>query len=195
MEKKDTRSEIVRIGTDLISRQGYNATGIDAILKLADVPKGSFYHYFKSKEDFGLAVIDHFAERLEQMIKAFLDDEEVAPLNRILNFLNGGLARVSQNSCTRGCLIGNLGQELADLNERFRERLDLVFNMWRKRFAACLAQAQALGEISSDLDVDLLAGFIISGWEGALLRAKVMKSPQPMQEFVDVLFATTLKRS
>ncbi|MBI5657883.1 MAG: TetR family transcriptional regulator C-terminal domain-containing protein [Geobacter sp.] len=193
MDKKDTRTEIVRIGTDLISRQGYNATGIEAILKEAGIPKGSFYHYFRSKEDFGLAVIDHFAERFAQRLETFLQDEEVTPLNRIRNFLESGLARVSQNSCTRGCLIGNLGQEMADLNERFRERLDQVFAMWRSRFASCLRDAQKRGELG-EMDPEAMACFILSGWEGAILRAKVMKSPQPMRDFLDILFATTLRR-
>jgi len=195
MDRKDTRTEIVRIGTDLISRQGYNATGIEAILKEAAVPKGSFYHYFRSKEDFGLAVIDHFAERFAQRLETFLQDEEVTPLNRIRNFLESGLAKVSQNSCTRGCLIGNLGQEMADLNERFRERLDQVFAMWRARFAACLRDAQKRGELSGEMDAEAVACFILSGWEGAILRAKVMKLPQPMRDFLDVLFATTLRNS
>lgn len=192
MERKDTRTEIVRIGTDLISRQGYNATGIEAILKEAGVPKGSFYHYFRSKEDFGLAVIDRFAERFAQRLETFLQDEEVAPLNRIRNFLESGLTRVSQNSCTRGCLIGNLGQEMADLNERFRERLDQVFALWRAQFAACLREAQTRGELG-EMDVEAVACFILSGWEGAILRAKVMKSPQPMRDFLDILFTTTLR--
>lgn len=193
MEKKDTRSEIIRIGTDLISRQGFNATGIDAVLKAAGVPKGSFYHHFKSKEDFGLAVIEQFAERFEQRLDTFLSDEEVTPLNRIRNFLETGLARVSQNRCTRGCLIGNLGQEMADLNERFRTRLDEVFGVWKERLAACLTEAQQRGELSQARDAHLLAGFILAGWEGAILRAKVMKSPQPMRDFVEVLFAATLR--
>lgn len=193
MEKKDTRSEIIRIGTGLISRQGFNATGIDSVLKEAAVPKGSFYHYFKSKEDFGLAVIDRFAENFEQRIDAFLNDEEVAPLDRIRNFLETGLARVSQNQCTKGCLIGNLGQEMADQNELFRARLDDVFTMWKGRFAACLAEAQQRGELPRDHDPRLLAGFILSGYEGAILSAKVMKSPQPVRDFIDVLFAATLR--
>ena len=193
MEAKDTRSEIIRIGTDLISRQGYNATGIDAVLKAAGIPKGSFYHYFKSKEEFGLAVIEQFAERFEQRLDTFLNDEEVSPLNRIRNFLETGLARVSQNQCSRGCLIGNLGQEMADLNERFRERLDLVFGMWKERFAACLTEAKQRGELPPTADPHPLAGFILSGWEGAILRAKVMKSPQPMHDFVEVLFSATLR--
>lgn len=193
MDKKDTRSEIIRIGTDLISRHGFNATGIDAVLKEAAAPKGSFYHYFKSKEEFGLAVIEHFAERFEQRLDSFLNDEEVAPLNRIRNYLETGMARVSQNNCSRGCLIGNLGQEMADLNERFRTRLDEIFGMWKKRFAACLTEAQQRSELSPAADPHILGVFIISGWEGAILRAKVMKSPQPMRDFIEVLFATTLR--
>jgi len=194
MKKKDTRGEIIRIGTEMIARHGYNATGIDAILKEAGVPKGSFYHYFKSKEEFGLAVIDHFAERFEQRLELFLNNEEVAPLGRIRDFLESGLTRVTQNQCTKGCLIGNLGQELADLNERFRARLDDIFGMWRERFAACLAEAQKRVELSGAIDPAITAGFILSGWEGAILRAKVMKSPQPMRDFVDVLFSVVLRQ-
>jgi TetR/AcrR family transcriptional repressor of nem operon len=195
MKKKDTQGEIIRIGTEMIARQGYNATGIDAILKEAGVPKGSFYHYFKSKEDFGLAVIDHFAERFEQRLELFLNNEDVTPLDRIRALLESGLTLVSQNQCTKGCLIGNLGQELADLNERFRARLDEIFGMWRERFAACLAEAQKQGELSGAIDPAITAGFILSGWEGAILRAKVMKSPQPMRDFIDVLFSVVLRQN
>jgi len=192
MKKKDTQGEIIRIGTEMIARQGYNATGIEAILKEAGVPKGSFYHYFKSKEDFGLAVIDNFAERFKQRMETFLSNEDRAPLDRIRDFLESGLTHVAQNQCTKGCLIGNLGQELADLNERFRARLDEIFGMWRERFAACLREAQDRGELANAVDPTITAGFILSGWEGAILRAKVMKSPQPMRDFVDLLFSAIL---
>lgn len=195
MVKKDTRNEIVRIGTDLISRQGYNATGIDAVLKEAGIPKGSFYHYFKSKEDFGIAVIDHFAERYDRRLDTFLNDEEVAPLNRLRNYLESGLMKLEQNLCARGCLIGNLGQELADSNERFRSRLDEIFNSWKERFAVCLREARERGELSSDIDPAMMACFILSGWEGAILRAKVMKSAQPVRDFITILFDATLRRT
>lgn len=194
MEKKDTKAEIIAKGTEMISLNGYNATGIDAVLKQVNVPKGSFYHYFGSKEDFGLAVIDRFAERYRQRLETFLDDVEVTPLNRIRNYLESGLARFAQNQCAKGCLIGNLGQELADQNERFRSRLDEIFQSWRVHFAACLREAQDIGELAPDLDVNIIAGFMLSGWEGAILRAKVMKSPQPMRDFIETLFSTVLKR-
>ncbi|AJE02677.1 TetR/AcrR family transcriptional regulator [Geobacter pickeringii] len=194
MDKNETRATIIRIGTDLISRQGFNATGIDAVLKEAGVPKGSFYYYFRSKEEFGLAVIDHFAERYDQRLDTFLNDDEVKPLNRIRNLLDGGLTRMEQNQCSKGCLIGNLGQELADQNERFRARLEEIFGSWKERYAVCLREAQKAGELAPELDAGVVAGFILSGLEGAILRAKVMKSPQPLRDFIETLFATVLQK-
>ena len=193
MDKKDTRSDIIRIGTELISRQGYNATGIEMVLKEAGVPKGSFYHYFKSKEEFGLAVMDVFADYYSQRMTALLQDAALSPLTRIRTLLQGSLERFSRNQCSKGCLIGNLGQEMADQNERFRARLDEIFDDWRKLFAGCLAEAQTAKELDSRLDAEALASFILSGWEGAILRAKVMKSPQPLQDFIEILFTVTLR--
>lgn len=193
MEKKDTRSDIIKVGTELISRQGYNATGVEMVLKEAGVPKGSFYHYFKSKEEFGLAVMEVFADYYSQRMTALLQDTTLSPLARIRKLLEGSLQRFSNNQCSKGCLIGNLGQEMADQNERFRARLDEIFNDWRRLFAGCLSEAQTAKELDSRLDVEVLASFVLSGWEGAILRAKVMKSPQPLQDFIEVLFKVTLR--
>ena len=193
MEKKDTRSDIIKTGTELISRQGYNATGIEMVLKEAGVPKGSFYHYFKSKEEFGLAVMDVFADYYSQRMSTLLQDTALSPLNRIRTLLEGSLQRFSNNQCSKGCLIGNLGQEMADQNERFRARLDEIFDDWRRLFAACLSEAQTAQELDSRVNADAMASFILSGWEGAILRAKVMKAPQPLQDFIDVLFKVTLR--
>ena len=193
MKSRDTYTELVQTGTEIIAQQGFCATGIDAVLKAAQVPKGSFYHYFKSKEEFGMAVIDAFAERLEQRLQTFLDDPEVGPLDRIRNFLENAMARLQQTNCTKGCLLGNLGQELADVNERFRFRLEEVFSLWKERFAACLLEAQAKGQLAAEVDPEQLADFILASWEGAILRSKVMKSTQPMKDFIDIAFATILK--
>lgn len=194
MEKKDSKAGIIAAGMEMISLQGYNATGIDAVLKRAGVPKGSFYHYFGSKENFGLAVIDHFAGRYDQILDTFFNDESTTPLNRMRKYLETGLARLTQNQCSKGCLIGNLGQELADQNDRFRARIEEIFNSWKGRFAACLQEAQQGGELSKELDTAVIAGFILSGLEGSILRAKVMKSPEPFQDFVETLFSTVLRK-
>lgn len=195
MDNNETRAKIIKTGIDLISRQGFNATGLDTLLKEAGVPKGSFYYYFRSKEDFGLAVINHFAERYALRLDTFLGDDEVTPLNRIRNLLESGLTRLEQNQCSKGCLIGNLGQELADQSERFRTRIEEILGSWRERYAACLREAQQSGQLTQDIDPAVMAGFILSGWEGAILRAKVMKSPQPLREFIEILFASALGKT
>jgi len=193
MKDTDKRSEIIDIGTELISVNGYNATGIDAVLKQAGVPKGSFYHYFRSKEDFGQAVIDRFAVEYDKKLSSFLDDRSVAPLNRIRNYLEHSLAHMTENRFTKGCLIGNLGQEMADQNERFRRRLEEIFQSWRGRFAACLEEARQSGDLAADLQPEIVADFILAGWEGAILRSKVMRSPESIRNFIDTLFLSVLR--
>lgn len=193
MEKVDTRDTIISVGIDMISLQGYNATGIDSVLRKAGVPKGSFYHYFKSKEDFGLAIIDQFAEQYEERMRRFLNDAKVPPLDRIRNYMLDGKRWFAANDNSRGCMIGNLSQELADQNDHFRERLAKVLGRWKELFAGCIREAQEAGKLGRTLDAKVLAEFVLSGWEGALLRAKVTKSSRPIGEFVDVLFATVLK--
>jgi len=195
MGKRDTRSDIISIGTDLIASLGFNATGIDAVLKEAGVPKGSFYHYFGSKEDFGLAVIDRFAARYDERLASFLSDQNHPPLARIRNYLLANLERVERNNCSRGCLVGNLGQELSDRNERFRQRLEEVFQSWQDQLAACFREAQDAGDLSSDIDAATIAEFMLSGMEGAILRAKVMKSSRPLRDFIDILYTRVLKQA
>ena len=184
---------IIEIGTELISLHGYNATGIDTVLKQAGVPKGSFYHYFRSKEDFGMAIIDQFSREYETKLSTFFDNSSASPLSRIRNYFTHSLAHFRENQFTKGCLIGNLGQELAGQNEHFREKLATIFQAWQERFADCLVQAQRQGEISAELDPQVVAEFILAGWEGAILRAKVMKSPDSIQNFIDTLFSTVLR--
>lgn len=187
-----TRDTLIQVGAELIAEQGYHATGINAVLKAAAVPKGSFYHYFASKEDFGLAVIETFAEAYEGRLSLLLEDDGRAPLDRLRHFFADGRAEMADCDHSRGCLIGNLGQELSARNGLFRERLDGILQRWERRLADCLAQAQATGELAADIDCEALARFILSGWQGALLRAKTLKSVTPMQQFEELLFARVL---
>ena len=82
---------------------------------------------------------------------------------------------------------------MADVNERFRSRLEEVFSLWKERFADCLREAQEKGQLSNDMDPVQLAGVILASWEGAILRSKVMKSTQPMRDFIDIAFTLILR--
>ncbi|GHE21584.1 TetR/AcrR family transcriptional regulator [Halomonas urumqiensis] len=192
MKTQKTRDSLIRIGAELIAEQGYTATGINAVLTRAGVPKGSFYHYFSSKEDFGLAVIDAFAEEYDARLAVIFEDLSLSPLQRLRRYLEVGKADMASWDHCRGCLIGNLGQELSAHSERFRARLDQVFRGWEARLVECLEAARDAGELDAESELEALAGFIMAGWEGAILRAKTVKSLQPMECFERILFTHLL---
>jgi TetR/AcrR family transcriptional repressor of nem operon len=193
MAAKDKKTDIIKAGMSIMARQGFNSTGIETILKQAGVPKGSFYHYFSSKQEFGLSVLDHFAAGIDRIFSSFLEDEAVPPLDRLKNCLESLVARFERNNCGIGCLAANIGQEMADQSEEFREKLVGIFRSWTTHFEKCLSEAREAGEIPGDLSPECLAEFFLSGFEGALLMSKVMKSPVPLRNFIDVFFGRVLK--
>jgi TetR/AcrR family transcriptional repressor of nem operon len=190
MKRTDKRNQLIQVGKQIIIQQGFKAASLNDILTSAGVPKGSFYYYFASKEDFGLAIIDDFAQKND--LKYLLEDQQFSPLTRLRNFFDLKIAEMENCQCTDGCLIGNLAQELSAQNELFRDRLDRVFTDWEKSFAQCLKEAYEAGEIASDKDLVDLAKFILSSWEGTVLQAKVTKSVLPMEIFVKILFQQIL---
>src|SRR5712672_776258 len=88
-----TRSDLIEAGTALILEKGYNHCGLDQILKLAGAHKGSFYYFFKNKEDFGLQVVDSYAEQRLANLDRFLSDTDYRPLERLRRFFEGSSRR------------------------------------------------------------------------------------------------------
>lgn len=174
--------------------KGYNHAGLQEVLKEAGVPKGSFYHFFSSKEEFGLAVVDSYNDDFAGFMDTHLGNRELAPLARLRGFFEGITARFETEGCLGGCLIGNLGQELADQNEVFRKRMEQAFDNRRMKFTSCLTEAREQGELPDHLDPADLADFMLDSWEGALLRMKVTKSIEPLNRYIDYMFTTVIKR-
>lgn len=88
MTKISTREEIIRKGAELIHAQGFNATGLQQILQVAGIPQGSFYFYFKSKEDFGLEVIDYFDAMISGILTHYLSDKKYRLFSEWRSYLN-----------------------------------------------------------------------------------------------------------
>jgi len=191
--RTDTREALIEVGTGLIGRAGFQATGLDAILKAARVPKGSFYHYFASKEEFGLAVIEQFARGQDARLAEALGDRSVPPLVRVARFMDDRIGLLNQHACSSGCLMGELGQEMAAQNEAFRLRIDRAMQAWRRHFAACFEEARLAGQLPVESDPERLADLLQIGWQGALLRAKIARAPAPMVAFRDAFFSDVLK--
>lgn len=183
MAQGSTRQEIIERGAGLIHAQGFNATGIQQILDAAGVPKGSFYFYFKSKEDFGLAVIDHFAQATGTAFLRFLDDKEASPLSRLENVFEFYEKIFQKTGSALGCPIGNLSLELADTSERLRGHLESVVNKLIASIEGCLEEAGRNNSLPAGMDPADAARFIFHAFEGAVLHMKVTKSIEPYRAF------------
>lgn len=184
-----TRDTLIRCGTEMLTEHGFLSTGIDPVLRRAGVPKGSFYHYFASKEAFGLAVIENYAAYFARKLDRWLGDTARPPLERLHAFVDDARQGMARHDFRRGCLVGNLGQEAGGLSETARGRLDAIFGDWEGRVAACLREAQARGELAPRADCRELAAFFWIAWEGAILRAKLVRGPAPLDLFANVFFA------
>lgn len=185
-----TREALLRAGVAALTEKGYGATGIDEILKSLNVPKGSFYHYFDSKERFGAELIDRYAAYFARRLDRFFLDAQLSPLARLRAFIDDAGAGMARHQFRRGCLVGNLGQEMSALPDGFRARLIAVFDDWQGRTEICLEAAKAAGELAPQQDCKALAAFFWIGWEGAVLRAKLERSAAPLAVFAEGFFAS-----
>ena len=188
MKRIHNKEDIVQAGLDLVLSKGFNATGVESILKQANVPKGSFYNFFSSKEDFALAIIDKYVADMAENLHTVLSSESLPPLERVRKSFETIIKAFEGNDCSKGCLIGNLSQEMADQCESVRQRLEDSLQMWSKVLSGLLLQAQKEGAISADMDVDMLSENILSSFQGAVLRAKVKKSSEPLRIFMHLYF-------
>lgn len=177
------RARLLRTGLAILTEKGFSAVGIEEILASADVPKGSFYHYFGSKEAFGLELIDAYAAYFARKLDRWFDDGKRAPLDRLRDFIADARSGMARHGYRRGCLVGNLGQEMGALPEPFRQRLAAVFRDWEARTSRCLRSAQEAGDMPKGIDCDSLAHFFWIGWEGAVLRAKLERRPEALDIF------------
>ena len=180
----ETREALLNAGVAALTAKGFSATGIDEILRSVDVPKGSFYHYFKSKEAFGAQLIDRYAVYFTSKLDRILLNEARSPLQRMEDFVEDAVIGMQRFEFTRGCLVGNLGQEMGALPPAYRNLLIDVFHTWQNRTATCLKAAVDMGEIHPDIDCDAAAEYFWIGWEGAVLRAKLEQSEAPLRQFM-----------
>src|SRR4051794_12854838 len=121
--KESTKTCLIEAGIEIMFEKGYNNTGIQEVLQKTGVPKGSFYYYFDSKEEFGLEIINAFDAGYTDKVNKFLNDKTLSPVQRLRAYCEAGRENLENQQCRKGCLIGNLSQEMADQSEVMRARL------------------------------------------------------------------------
>lgn len=188
MKRIHSKETLLQVGLDLVWSRGFNGTGVEAILKEAKIPKGSFYNFFSSKEEFSLAVIDKFVAVRSEELSHILNDASLPAIERVKKSFEAIITAFEENGCYKGCLLGNLGQEMSDQSEKVRQRLEQSLQLWETRFSDVLIQAQNEGSIPAHIDTNMLAENMIASFQGALLRSKIKKSSEPLRNFIRLYF-------
>ncbi|MBW1248767.1 TetR family transcriptional regulator C-terminal domain-containing protein [Pseudomonas tolaasii] len=190
--KPGTRLNLIEAGVQVLNAVGYTASGVQEILALAEVPKGSFYYHFESKEHFGVEVINAQSDRSIARLRSTLGDEGMPPRERLIADFKQRGSDYERSGFRRGCLFGNLSLEIADHSDTMRESLKAHFHQWRDLIEACVFAAQMDGSIRNPTHASKLAEFTLSAWEGALLRSRTEKNAEALTVFQDVIFSSVL---
>ncbi len=188
-ENIDTRDALIRIGTAVLTEQGFTAAGIDGILRQAGVPKGSFYYYFDSKEAFGQAIIENYARFFAHKLDKCLLNQSIPPLERLQSFVTDAAQGMAKYQFRRGCLIGNLGQEISNLPVNYRGQIIGILHDWEQRIAECLELARQQGTLATQANCAALAAYFWTGWEGAVMRARLDGNADPLNNFIAYFLA------
>ncbi len=182
-----TRDQILDAATRLIHVRGFHNTSVDAILRESGVGKGNFYYYFKSKDEVGFAALDRALARIRDDLIAQSFASGRDPWQQIEVFLDLVVAQARRSGCTGGCPLGNLAIEMSDVHEEFRGRIIHAFQQVRGHIEEALRQAHAQGRLRADADIPRLAGFILAGFEGAIMLGKLQKDAAVMADVIEEL--------
>ena len=182
-----TKQRLLDVGLTLLLKHGYNGLGVQAVLDVAETPKGSFYHHFADKQDFALQVIDEYMQQVHGGLDACLGDLSRPPLQRVRFFFESTQQKYREEGYL-GCLLGGLGQELAASDDRFRVKIEACLSTIASRAAVCLEQARVDGDLAADCDTRMLANLLVDCWEGAALRSRLRGNPSSLTAMLDFYF-------
>ncbi len=193
-KKRDlSRARLLRAGVQMLCEQSYASMGVDHVLAKAGLSKGSFYHFYPSKQAFGLELIAQYAEYCNRKLDRYFSNPAQPALARLQAYADDAIAGIQKYAFRRGCLVGNLSQEFAGSVEPFHAELNAAIQGWEDRVAGLLNHARSAGEISKDTDESCVARIFWSGWQGALNRARMARQADPFRQFI-AYFMDNLKQ-
>jgi len=167
-----TKQRLLAAAQKLMLGKGYPSTTLDEICVAAGVTKGSFFHYFASKEDLGKAVLEHFVTGLFQHMQAAAFTKKRDPLERVYGYVDFVIKMAKDPSVTQGCLLGSFAQDLSDTHPAIRAQCKGYFDQWAKALKRDLDAAKAKLAPQAKFNTQDLAEHFIAVVEGALILVK-----------------------
>jgi TetR/AcrR family transcriptional repressor of nem operon len=182
IKKQDVRQHILDTAKPIILGRGFSAVGLNQLLCAADVPKGSFYHYFKSKEAFGEALLDsYFVDYLERLDQLLTQPGSCAA-QKLIRYWTLWLDTQSSEGLEGKCLVVKLGGEVSDLSEAMRMALQRGTDSIIARLAACIEDGLVDGSLRDVKDASHTAQALYGMWLGATLLTKMRRDRSALEE-------------
>ncbi|WP_164487771.1 TetR/AcrR family transcriptional regulator [Pseudomonas sp. R2-7-07] len=182
---QDMRQHIIDVARSLMTQKGYTAVGLTELLAAAGVPKGSFYHYFRSKDEFGQALLEeYFQEYLSRVDVEMARDGNGA--ERLLGYLRYWAETQAFDHTDQKCLVVKLGAEVCDLSENMRAVLEKGTALIVERITRCVEQGKADGSITALTEAPVLAEALYQMWLGASLLVKVNRTHAPFDAALEM---------
>lgn len=176
----DTRRHVLDTAHGIIVQKGFAATGLTEIVRAAGVPKGSFYYYFDSKEDFGHALLEAYFESYAQRLEQVLTQPGKTAVECLLEYWQGWLETQTCGEPQGECLVVKLAAEVSDLSDTMRGALQKGTDYVIARLTSAIVSARDEGSLSAATDAATLATLLYQMWLGASLRAKIVRTREPL---------------
>jgi TetR/AcrR family transcriptional repressor of nem operon len=191
-----TREALITAGIEQLSEHGYHGTGIKQILDEVNVPKGSFYNFFASKEAFVAEVIGHYSRDLLAQLSEFMTGEgkTLTPIEQLRAIYRYSLKQYASHDFKKSCLVGSIATEISAESEMCRIELESAMKQWLRFFSAIFAQAQQQQLVRDDISPTDMAAVYWAAWEGALIKMKMSADTQPVKRIMELMLETLLKR-
>ena len=180
-QRNETREHLLRIGEQICLQRGFTGMGLSELLTQAEVPKGSFYYYFRSKETFGVALLERYFARFLQDVELQLNQPDGTPRERLLNHFRAAEQLFTQQGHIVGCLGVKVSAEVCDLSEPMRDALQQGAAKITALYARTLSAAAQQESLSLPHPPEQMAELLSRLWLGASLQSKISREPQPLR--------------
>lgn len=194
MLNNNKKQHIIEKGMEVLREKGFNGSGVAEIIKKADIPKGSFYYYFKSKEHFAVEVLKYYSSILIKDVNNALLNQNGSPLKRIIDLYSKQIDNYTkQKNFPYGSFASRICQETGETYRSIFDVSNQLFLDLKEIHVKCLNQAIQFKELSAETDTEKLSDLILYSWEGAVLRIKVNGNLDSLNIFQEMLIKTILK--
>lgn len=180
-QTESTRDKILGVAAQEILSHGFQSASIGSILRKSNVSKGCFYHHFETKQALGLAVLEEsFIDIVRQIWEPIFDSDN--PLASLISLLSGEVQQLEQHDVKLGCPINNLAQEMSPIDDDFRQRIELIHQVWKQRLTKALKKSQQNGQMIASADAKAVATLTIATVQGAI---GIAKNSQRKESFIE----------